>query len=80
MVDLLPENIKALRESKGMSQKDLADALGKKLNIVQKWEQASRIPSPDALYKLSELFDVEFVIRHAKRHPLHQTTDTASVH
>lgn len=71
MVDVLPEDLRRLRENKGLSQQELANQLGKSLSIVQKWEQGDAIPRQDALYELSELYGVDFRISSKQKHPLY---------
>lgn len=55
----LAQNLKYLREQKGMSQADIADLLG---NIgqraVSKWEAGESEPSLDTIIQLSEYFSV----------------------
>lgn len=53
------ENLKKLREAKGMTQKDLATKLGVSSRIVSYYETGKSIPSdPELLKKLVELFNV----------------------
>lgn len=49
-----------LRTARGMSQRDLALALGNKSSneLVSRWERGSASPSAETLVKLSEFFDV----------------------
>lgn len=49
-----------LRTARGMSQRDLALALGNKggNELVSKWERGASSPSAETLVKLSEFFDV----------------------
>lgn len=71
LVDLTPENLEKLRDSKGWSRKDAADKLGCSDNLVAKWEQGDRIPSLNFLYKMSDVYSMEFIIRSAVKHPKH---------
>lgn len=52
------ENICCLRTSKGMSQGDLADALGVSRQSISKWETGGAVPELEKLVKLSVLFGV----------------------
>ena len=48
-----------LRTSKGMSQRELAQALGSGSNeLVARWERGASSPSAETLVKLSEFFNV----------------------
>ena len=50
--------IKELRQSVGMTQKQLADLLGVTSSVVSYYELSERTPSPDVLIKLSAIFHV----------------------
>lgn len=52
------ENICRLRTGKGMSQGDLADALGVSRQSISKWETGGAVPELEKLVKLSALFGV----------------------
>lgn len=52
------ENICRLRTGKGMSQGDLADALGVSRQSISKWETGGAVPELEKLVKLSVLFGV----------------------
>ena len=54
----LGSNITRLRQAKGMSQGDLAEALDVSRQSVSKWETDSTIPELDKLLRLSTLFGV----------------------
>lgn len=49
-------NIKKLREARGMSQSDLADTLGVRPPSVWKWENEISPPKYDNLLAMSKLF------------------------
>lgn len=49
-------NIKKLREARGMSQTDLADALGVRPPSVWKWENEISPPKYENLRAMSKLF------------------------
>lgn len=74
LVDMLPENIIRLREEAGYSRYFVAEKLGCKYDIVAKWEQGQRIPSPEHIYALSDLYNVEFIFRSTVRHPIYQAS------
>ncbi len=51
-------NIKDLRETKGMTQEQVADALGVSFQAVSSWERETYRPDTEKLIRLAELFDV----------------------
>lgn len=69
LVDITPQNLEKLRKDKGWSRKDAADKLGCSDNLVAKWEQGDRIPSLNFFYEMSDLYNVEFIMRSAVKHP-----------
>lgn len=54
---MFADRIKELRKEKGMTQVDLAKALGVSTGTVAMWETGKRNPSFDMLNTLSDLFD-----------------------
>ncbi len=50
--------LKELRRQAGMSQKQLAERIGVTKSVVSYYELSERIPSPDVLIKISEVFHV----------------------
>lgn len=52
------KNIKSLRKIEGLTQNDVALAIGVTPTAVSYWESAKSEPSYDTLIKLAELFDV----------------------
>ena len=54
------DRIKQLRKKKGVSQSELAEAIGVKNNTVSTWERGTRKPDVEALNLLSEYFEVSF--------------------
>lgn len=52
------EKLRTLRESKGMSQEDLADALAVSHQAVRKWESGQAYPETEKLLQLSNLLQV----------------------
>lgn len=55
---MLKDRLRTLRENKGMSQVELAEALGLSSGGIGGYENGSRLPKPEILTKLSEFFDV----------------------
>ncbi|MGM9771864.1 MAG: helix-turn-helix domain-containing protein [Segatella copri] len=60
MMTVLADRIKKLRKKKGISQLQLAEAIGVKKNTVSTWERGTRKPDLNALYLLSEYFEVSY--------------------
>ena len=54
----LGQNICRLRTEQGLSQLDLADALGVSRQSISKWETDASIPELEKLLRLSELFHI----------------------
>ena len=52
------ENIKRLRTSKGITQEELAEALGVGRSTVTQWEQGRAFPRSRPLEKLTKFFNV----------------------
>lgn len=52
------EKIKQARESKGMKQKDFADALKLSQAAVSQFESGARHPTPKTIEKMCEVLDV----------------------
>lgn len=62
----LAQNLKYLREKRGMSQKDLSTFLGLSQAAVGNWESGSRTPDIETIIKLAQFFDVtldDFILR-----------------
>ncbi len=55
---LLSENLKRLREEKGLTQSELADELSVTPQSVSRWEKGLAYPDIEKLPQLSKLFDV----------------------
>lgn len=51
-------NIKKLRAMSGMSQNELAEAIGVTCGAVSLWETGDRKPRPEKAYLLARLFGV----------------------
>lgn len=56
----IADRIKQLRKKKGVSQSQLAEAIGVKNNTVSTWERGTRKPDFVALQLLSDYFEVSF--------------------
>ena len=54
----IADRIKQLRKKKGVSQSQLAEAIGVKKNTVSTWERGTRKPDFAALQLLSEYFEI----------------------
>lgn len=52
------DRIKALRESRGWTQAELARRMNMTRNGINSWEQGLSMPSPQSLVDLSRLFSV----------------------
>ena len=52
------ENLKKLREEKGISQTELASRIGVNKSLISAYENQERLPSLNALAKLSYQFNV----------------------
>lgn len=55
---MLGERIRELRESRGLSQADLARRLGKSKQSICNWENNNILPSIEMLISLSQFFSV----------------------
>lgn len=54
----MKNNIKAIRESKNLTQKDCADLLGITIRAWQTYEQGVSEPKQELLFKIADMFDV----------------------
>ncbi len=52
------ERLKFLREEKGLTQKEVAEAIGFAQSAVTFWENGKRIPNAIAVIALAKFFDV----------------------
>lgn len=52
-------NIKKYRLEHGMSQLELAEAIGTGMSTVSMWENDSRIPRMGAIQKIADLFNIQ---------------------
>lgn len=55
----LGENLKKIRTSKNITQKELAEKLGVSVRTIQNYESGNREPSIDTLYKVAAALDVK---------------------
>ncbi len=55
---MLKDNIKAVRQSKGLSQEELAIKLHAVRQTVSKWERGLSVPDADMLVAMSEIFEI----------------------
>lgn len=56
---VLGDNIKKYREIKGLTQKDVADLIGKSKNVVSNWENGINKPDADTIELLLDILDVD---------------------
>ena len=54
---MLSENLKKAREEKGMSQKDVAEAVGVTQTAINRFEQGIKVPSLSTMVDLSATLD-----------------------
>lgn len=52
------ERIKELRESRGLSQLELAELLNTNQSQISRWEKSKNIPQTQSLEMIAEFFDV----------------------
>lgn len=52
------EQICRLRKSKGWTQKNLGEKLGKKVSTISAYETNAKLPSAECLITMADLFDV----------------------
>lgn len=55
---MFKENIKKLRKSRGLTQKEIAEELGITQPTYQQWESGKRSPTGETLEKLADFFNV----------------------
>lgn len=56
---MFKENLKALREEKKLSQKQVADSLNIPVSTYANWEQGRTQPSIEDIYRILELLEIE---------------------
>lgn len=52
------KRLKQIREEKGISQKDVANALGVTISCYSNYEQGIRLPSIEVVIKICKFFNV----------------------
>jgi transcriptional regulator with XRE-family HTH domain len=57
--DHLPDALRLLREQRGYSQRQLAEALGVEASMVGNWERGKRLPPTERLLQLADLYDLD---------------------
>ena len=58
MTSLFKDNLKMLRQEKGIGQVELAKKLGVSKGIISLWENGLREPNMSSLIRLSKFFNV----------------------
>jgi putative transcriptional regulator len=56
---MLHENIKAMRQAKGLSQEELADSVHVVRQTISKWEQGLSVPDSDLLISLAQALETD---------------------
>lgn len=51
--------VRAYREAAGMTQQELAKAIGKSFRTIQAWERDQSYPNAESIWKLCEVFDTD---------------------
>lgn len=51
--------LRKLRKERGLTQKDVSDAIGMSFRAVQSWERGENYPNAENIWKLSQLFGVD---------------------
>ena len=54
----LPENIRAQRKSRGLTQEQFAEVMGVTTGAVYKWEAGLSVPELDLLVEMADFFDL----------------------
>ncbi|MCL1823283.1 MAG: helix-turn-helix transcriptional regulator [Oscillospiraceae bacterium] len=55
---MLNQNLKTLRNAKGLSQEELAIRLNVVRQTISKWEKGLSVPDADLLIRIAEIFEV----------------------
>jgi len=58
-MSVIGNNIKKFREMKGLTQKQVAEMVGKSKNVVSNWENGLNKPDADTIEKLLGIFEVD---------------------
>ena len=57
--NIFAENLRALREKRGLSQKQLGDRMFVSHSTIARWENGSRLPDATMILRLSNIFEVD---------------------
>ena len=68
-------NIKGLREERGFTQEQIAEALGVSFQAVSSWERDEYKPDTDRVIKLAEVFDVSVSAILEEKHKAFKTKE-----
>ena len=78
---MFSQNLKYLREKKGMEQLDLAKALGRKsASSISEWEKGKYTPKKKTLNEISKLFNVNIDDLMTKDLSNKERTETVAAH
>ncbi len=58
MISLFSKHLRAIREEKNISQKELADKLFVSAQAVSKWERNKSSPNPETIAKIADILEV----------------------
>lgn len=58
-LDVLPDALRLLRESRGLSQRRVGEAVGVKGSVVGGWERGERLPTLDRFVALADFYDLD---------------------
>jgi transcriptional regulator with XRE-family HTH domain len=58
-MSIIGSNIKKYREAKGLTQEQVAEAIGKSKNVVSNWERGDNKPDADTITILCGIFGVD---------------------
>lgn len=56
------DRIKKVREARGMTQGEFAEALGVDRSLVSRWENGKKIPQLDTLIRISDVLNCSFLV------------------
>jgi transcriptional regulator with XRE-family HTH domain len=67
---IFAKKLRALRKSKGLTQKEVGTLVGVTDAAVGMWEQAKRLPDPETMAHLAEIFgvSVDYLIGHSSEY------------
>ena len=57
-MEIFGRRLREVRKSKKLTQKEVADFIGKKCNTISDWENNKTFPSYENLVKLADIFEV----------------------